>query len=71
MGSLGINLGVIIFRLIPAMLLIGFPMISLIDLAKNKLTGTPLALSVLLICAVPFLGPLAYGIIKPTAESQV
>jgi hypothetical protein len=51
--------------------MIGLPVTSLIDLARKKLGGTPLALWVLVICAVPVLGSLAYWIVKPTAETKV
>jgi predicted dehydrogenase len=44
---------------------------EVIDLARKKLSGTPLAVWVLVICVVPVLGSLAYWIIKPTAESNV
>ena len=71
MEPLGLNVGLLVVQLIIAMILIGFPIISLIDLARKKLTNTPLALWVLVICAVPLLGSLAYWIIKPTAESKV
>lgn len=71
MEPLGINAGLLLVQLIPVMLLIGLPIISLIDLAKRKLTGTPLAIWVLVICAVPLIGSMAYWIIKPVAESKV
>lgn len=60
------NIGLI--ELIIPIVLIGFPLISLIDLGKKKLSGTPLALWVLIICVVPLLGPLAYWITKPVPE---
>ena len=68
MEPLGINAGLLLIQLIVFMLMIGFPVISLIDLAKKKLTGTPLAVWVLIICIVPLLGSLAYWIVRPTAE---
>jgi hypothetical protein len=68
---LGINIGLLLIQSIIPILLIGFPIISLIDLGKKKLSGTTLAIWVLIICAVPLLGPLAYWIIKPTAENKV
>ncbi len=68
MEPLGINFGLSIFELIPLILLIGFPVISLMDLAKKKLGSTPLAVWVLIICAVPLLGSLAYWIIRPAPE---
>lgn len=71
MEPLGINVGLLLIQSIIPVVLIGFPIISLIDLGKKKLSGTTLAIWVLIICAVPVLGPLAYWIIKPTAESNV
>ena len=71
MEPLGINIGLLLIQSIIPMLLIGFPIISLIDLGKKKISGTTLAIWVLIICAVPLLGPLAYWIIKPTAENKV
>ena len=68
MEPLGINLGLLLVQLIPVTLLIGFPVISLIDLGKKKLSGTTLAVWVLIICAVPLIGSLAYWVIKPSAE---
>ncbi|HEX9384764.1 MAG TPA: hypothetical protein VF918_00455 [Anaerolineales bacterium] len=68
METLGINIGLLLIQLIIAIALIGFPIISLIDLARKKLIGTPLALWVLVICVVPLLGSLAYWIIKPIPE---
>ena len=67
MDSLGINFGLLFVQLLP-IVLIAFPVISLFDLAKKKLKGISLALWVLVICAVPLLGALAYWIIRPTAE---
>jgi hypothetical protein len=68
MDALGINGWLLLIQLIPIIVFIGLPVIALVDLAKKKLSGTPLALWVLIICAVPLLGALAYWIIKPTAE---
>ena len=68
MDALGINGWLLLIQLIPIILFIGLPIIALVDLAKKKMSGTPLAIWVLIICAIPFLGPLAYWIIKPTAE---
>lgn len=70
MEPLGINGGLLIIQAIPVILLVGLPVISLIDLAKKKITGTPLAIWALLICVVPVLGAIAYWIIKPTAEGK-
>jgi hypothetical protein len=71
MEPLGINFGLSLIELIIVMIWIGLPIISLVDLGKKKLSGTTLALWVLIICVIPLLGPLAYWIIKPTAENKV
>ena len=71
MEALGINAGLLAIQIVAALILIGFPIVSLIDLAGKKLTGTSLVLWVLVICAVPFLGPLAYWIVKPAAEITI
>lgn len=70
MEPLGINTGLLLIQLVIAIVLIGVPIISLIDLARKQLTGTPLALWVLVICAIPLLGSFAYWIIKPSAEAK-
>ena len=70
MDALGINGWFLLIQAIPVILFIGLPIISLIDLAKKKMSGTPLAVWVLIICAVPLLGALAYWIIKPTSETK-
>jgi hypothetical protein len=70
MDALGINARFLFIELLPVILLIVLPIISLIDLAKKKMSGTPLAIWVLIICAVPLLGSLAYWIIKPIAENK-
>ena len=71
MEPLGINAGLLFIQVLISMVLIALPILSLIDLARKNLSGMPLAIWVLLICAVPVLGSLAYWIIKPTAESRV
>ncbi|MBL8101314.1 MAG: hypothetical protein JNM02_02175 [Anaerolineales bacterium] len=70
MESFGINTGLLLVQLIPMIILVGFPIISLIDLRKKKLSGTALGLWVLIICAIPAIGSLAYWIIKPSAETK-
>lgn len=70
MEPLGINTGMLLMQLIVLLLIVGLPIASLIDLARKKLTGTPLVLWALLICIVPLLGPLAYWIVKPTPETR-
>lgn len=70
MEVIGINTGFLLIQVIPVILLIGLPVISLIDLSKKKMSGTPLAIWALIICAVPLLGALAYWILKPTADAK-
>lgn len=67
MEPLGVNFGFLLVQLIPVILIV-LPIIALIDLSKKKLSGMPLALWALIICAIPFLGVLAYWIVKPTPE---
>ena len=71
MDALGINFGLLLEQVFFVILLIGLPIISLIDLARKRLSGTPLAIWALVICLVPVIGSLAYWIVKPTAESRV
>ena len=70
MESLGINVGFLAIQLLFVLLWLGLPVISLFHLRNRKLTGTPLVMWVLIICAIPVLGAVAYWIIKPSAESQ-
>ncbi len=70
MDVIGINVGFLLAQLAIPAILIGLPIVSLIDLSKKKLSGAPLAIWALLICVVPLLGALAYWIIRPTAETK-
>ena len=70
MDAIGINPLLLLIELIPVILFIGLPIIALIDLAKKKMSGTPLAIWVLIICAVPALGAVAYWIVRPTPENK-
>jgi hypothetical protein len=70
MDALGINIGLLLIQFFFVTLFLGLPIISLIDLAKKKLTGTQLAIWVLVICIAPVIGALAYWIVKPSAESK-
>lgn len=71
MEPLRINIGLLFIQVVVVMFMLGLPVISLIDLARKKLSGTPLAIWVLVICVVPILGSMAYWIIKPTAETRI
>ena len=68
MEPLGINIGLLIVQLLPIILFIGIPVISLFDLRKKNLNGLTLGIWVLVICAIPIVGALAYWIIRPSAE---
>jgi hypothetical protein len=70
MEALGFNLGIGLIQFIIVGVTVGLPVISVIDLAGKKLTGTPLALWVLIICAIPVLGSVAYWIVRPAAEGN-
>ena len=71
MEALGVNFGLLLSQAIIPILWFVFTGICLVDLGRKKLTGTPLALWVLIICALPILGGVAYCIIRPAAESNV
>jgi hypothetical protein len=68
MGSTGVPLG--LNEILIIVLIIGLPIISLIDLARRKLTGVPLAIWAVFICVVPIMGSIAYWIIRPSGESS-
>ena len=71
MEAMGINGGLLLIQILFIVLFLGLPVISLIDLAKKKLTGTTLAIWVLVICIAPIIGAVAYWIVKPsTVESN-
>lgn len=73
MESLGINFGFLLVQILNLLIVFGWitvAIVSLFNLRNRKLTGTPLVMWALIICAIPILGALAYWIIKPSAESQ-
>ena len=73
METLGINLGLLIIQLVSFFIIGGYPILSLIALfalRRNRLTGTNQTIWALLIIAVPFLGALAFFIVKPTENTQ-
>lgn len=70
MEPLGINIGLLIVQLLPIILFIGMPVISLLDLRKKNLNGLTLGIWVLVICAIPIIGALAYWIVRPSAENK-
>ena len=71
MEALGINGWLLLIQFVSVGVTIGLPVVSLIDLARKRLTGAPLAIWALLICGVPILGAVAYWIVKPTAENKI
>ena len=71
MEPLGIGTGELIVIFFIAVFSVGLPLISLIDLARKRMSPTPLAIWALMICIVPILGSLAYWIVKPNAENKV
>jgi len=70
MDAIGINSCLLLMQVVIIFVLVGFPIISLVDLGKRKLEGVALALWVLIICAIPVIGWLAYWIIRPNAEKK-
>ncbi len=70
MDSLGINGSFLLLQVIPLVLFIALPAVALTDIAKKKMSGTPLAIWVLIICGIPLLGVLAYWIVKPAASEN-
>jgi hypothetical protein len=70
MEPLGITPQEILVEAVILLLFIGLPVISLIDLARRRLTGIPLAIWAVFICVVPLMGSVAYWIIRPSGESK-
>ena len=68
MGLTGFPIG--LNEILIVVLIIGLPIISLIDLARRKLTGVPLAIWAVFICVVPIMGSIAYWIVRPSSESK-
>ena len=68
MEALGINATMFMTQILVVMLFLALPILSLIDLARKKLTGTPLAIWAVLIVVVPLMGSIDYWIIRPTPE---
>jgi len=68
MGSTGFPIG--LSEILIVVLLIGLPIISLIDLARRKLSGVPLAIWAVFICVVPIMGSIAYWIVRPSGEGK-
>jgi hypothetical protein len=68
MEAIGINASMLLVQAFIVILFFGLPIISLLDLAKRKLTGIPLAIWAVFIVVIPLMGSIAYWIIRPTAE---
>ena len=71
MEPLGFNAGLLFTQVLAVIVMIGPPVGSLVDLSKKRINSTPLAIRVLVICAVPVPGSLAYWMIRPTAETRI
>jgi len=56
MDALGINMGLLLEQMFFTTLLIGLPIISLIDLIRKRLNGTPLAIWALANLYCPYFG---------------
>lgn len=70
MEVLGVNW---VLLLINLALVCGWPILSLVTLfalKRKKLEGTSLAIWVLIVTAIPFLGSLAYWIFRPAGETE-
>ncbi len=70
METLGINFGFLFLEALFVSAPIAFSIVSLLNLRKQKISGGTLAIWVLVICAIPFLGALAYWIVRPVGESK-
>jgi len=73
METLGINLGLLIIQIVSFLLIVGYPILSLVALLvlrRNRLARTNHAIWTLLIIAIPFLGALAFFIVKPAQNAQ-
>jgi hypothetical protein len=70
MEPLGISTQEIFIEALILLLFIGLPILSLIDLARRKLTGVPLAIWAVFIVVVPLMGSVAYWIIRPSGENK-
>jgi hypothetical protein len=67
MEAIGVDTNIFITQILVVMLLFALPIISLIDLARRKLTGIPQAMWAVFIVVVPLMGSTAYWIIRPTS----
>lgn len=71
MDSFGINTGFLAIQLFNFALFCLWPLLSLgtlLAMRKQKLTSTLQAIWVLIVLAIPFLGAIAYWIVRPTDE---
>ncbi len=68
MEPLGISVQEIFIEALILLLFFGVPILSLIDLARRKLTGVPLAIWAVFIVVVPLMGSVAYWIVRPSGE---
>ena len=70
--NFGLDAGFLAVQLFNLTLVCGWPLLSLgtvFALRQHKLTGSLQAIWVLIVLVVPFLGALAYWIVRPTSEN--
>jgi hypothetical protein len=68
MESVGINLGYLLVQLINLVLLVGWPLLTLLglfQLRRRELPQTALAIWVVIVLFVPIVGALAFWIVRP------
>lgn len=69
MEQLGINFNLLLFQLSIVALLLVFAIVTLFNLRHRKMEAQSLALWVFIIILIPFLGALAYWIVRPAKEN--
>lgn len=71
MEHLGINTGFLLFQIFNIVLLIGWPILSIVailGLRKQNLSQITQALWVLIVLIIPFLGAIAYWLVRPSGD---
>ena len=65
MESLGINWGYLLVMIFNFSLLLGWPLLAILQLRRRQLPEVARAIWAVLILLVPFFGALAYWLVKP------